>query len=92
IDEESPLFELGLEELKQTDIEIMFHVKGFDDHFSNIVQQRTSYTANEIVYGAKFLPAFHRSEDGTTTVLELDKLNLYEPAKVPEPNQSLINS
>jgi len=92
IDEDSPLFEMGLEELKQADIEIMYHIKGFDDHFSNIVQQRTSYTANEIVYGAKFLPAFHRSEDGSTTVLELDKLNLHEPAKVPEPNESFINS
>lgn len=91
IDENSPLYELGKEEMLHADFEIMYNIKGFDDHFSNIVQQRSSYTPNELVYGAKFKPAFYGAEDGSTTVLELDKLNLHEPAKVPEPNESMIN-
>lgn len=92
IDEDSPLYEMGYEELKRCDIEIMYHIKGFDENFSNIVQQRTSYTVNEIVYGAKFIRAFHSSEDGSTTVLELDKLNEHEPVKVPEPLPNTINA
>lgn len=92
IDEESPFYDMGQQEILQTDFEIMYNIKGFDDHFSNIVQQRSSYTADELIYGAKFKPAFYGAEDGSTTVLELDKLNLHEPAKVPEPNESLINS
>lgn len=92
IDEESPLYDMGYEELNAADIEIIFNIKGFDENFSNIVQQRTSYTAKELVYGAKFTPTFHRSEDGSTTVLELDKLNDYQPATVPEPEHSLIKS
>ena len=92
IDENSPYYDMGREELLQSDFEIMYHIKGFDDHFSNIVQQRSSYTREEVVYGAKFLPTFYSEEDGSTTVLELDKLNLHEPAKVPEPEYSGINS
>ncbi|MBW7913874.1 MAG: Inward rectifier potassium channel Irk [Taibaiella sp.] len=88
INEDSPFYEMGKEELLQSDFEIMYHIRGFDDQFSNNVQQRSSYTEAEMVYGAKFLPAFYSSEDGSTTVLELDKLNLYEPAAVPEPERS----
>lgn len=92
IDEESPFYEMGKEEILQADFEIMYHIKGFDDHFSNIVQQRGSYTREEMVYGAKFMPTFYSTEDGETTVLELDKLNLHEPVTVPEPSHSYINS
>lgn len=89
IDEESPLYEMGYDELKQADIEIIYHIKGFDENFSNIVQQRTSYTVKEMVYGAKFTPTFHRSEDGTTTELQLDKINAHEEAPVPEPEGAI---
>ncbi len=92
IDEESPLFLMSLEDMKEADIELLFHLKGFDDHFSNIVQQRTSYIASEVAYGAKFLPAFHRSDDQSTTVLELDKLNAYEPVELPQWEISAINT
>ncbi|MEZ5016488.1 MAG: ion channel [Flavipsychrobacter sp.] len=85
IDEKSPLFGMGHDEIMDADIEILYNMKGFDDHFSNIVQQRTSYTVSEMVYGAKFLPMFHKSDDGNTTVLELDKINLHERVDVPEP-------
>ncbi len=85
IDENSPLYEMSFEDFKSNDIEIMYHIKGFDDNFSNIVQQRTSYTVEEVIYGAKFKPVFHQSEDGSATVLELDKLNDHEILK-PESN------
>lgn len=85
IDEDSPLYEMSYEELKQADIEMMFYIKGFDENFSNIVQQRTSYTIEEMVYGAKFEPAFQRADDGSSTILNIDKLNSYKAVKVPEP-------
>lgn len=78
IDEDSPLNDMDYDDFINADVEILYQLKGFDDNFSNIVQQRTSYTVEEIVFGAKFLPMFHRSDDGTTTVLELDKINAYE--------------
>lgn len=78
IDEDSPLYELSYEDFKEADIEIIYHIKGFDDHFSNIVQQRSSFTVDEVEYGAKFLPMFHRSDDGESTILELNKISDFE--------------
>ena len=60
----------------------MIFVKAFDDTFSNTVQARTSYCANEIIFGEKFVPMFHRSSDGMKTILELDKLNEHRHADI----------
>jgi inward rectifier potassium channel len=92
IDEESPLYLMNDEDMKEAKLEILFNLKAFDDHFSNLVQQGTSYHYSEIVYGAKFLPVFHRSEDNTTTYLELDKMNAYERVKLPEIEKSAVNA
>jgi len=62
--------------------EILVFVKAFDESFSNVVQARTSYTASEILYGEKFSPMFHRSDDELRTILELDKLNDHRPADI----------
>lgn len=91
IDEESPLYGMTEDEIRDADVEILYFIKGFDDHFSNIVQQRFSYVYSEIIFGAKFLPMFRRSDDNTSTVLELDKINLHEPAILPEFEKSGIN-
>jgi inward rectifier potassium channel len=80
ITEESPLYQFSKETLHEAKMEVMVYVRAFDDHFSNTVQQRTSYTAEDLVYGARFLPMFERSADGSYTLLELDKINLHETA------------
>jgi inward rectifier potassium channel len=92
IDEDSPLYGMGAQDMKEAGIEVLVFVKGFDDHFSNTVQQRTSYTMEEVVYGAKFLPMFRRAEDGTTTILELDKINAFEKVPLPETETSAVNA
>lgn len=92
IDENSPLYGMTEEELKDADIEVLYFIKGFDDHFSNIVQQRFSYVFGEIVFGGRFMPMFHRSDDNTTTILELDKINAYERVLVQEIEKSEVNA
>jgi inward rectifier potassium channel len=77
IDENSPLLGLAQEDYKSSDVEVYVQVKGFDDVYSTTVIQRTSYTCEEIIFNAKFVPMFHESEDGRTTILELDKLSSY---------------
>jgi inward rectifier potassium channel len=84
ITEDSPLFAYTRADLEQSRMEVLVYIKAFDDHFSNIVQQRTSYIYKQLVYGAKFLPMFERSEDGTYTVLELDKINAHELVALKE--------
>lgn len=78
IDEESPLFGVSSDDMKSTDLELYVLVRGFDDVYSNTVLQRTSYVYNEIVHEAKFVPMYHESEDGKTTILEIDKIHQYE--------------
>lgn len=92
LDEQSPLFGYSREDFLEARLELIVAVKAFDDHFSNTVQQRTSYHISELVYGARFLPMFHRAEDGTHTVLELDKINAHEPAKLAEPEMSVADT
>jgi inward rectifier potassium channel len=84
INEESPLFAYSMEDLRQGRVEILVYVKAFDDHFSNTVQQRTSYTWKQLVYGARFQPMFERSEDGNYTVLALDKINAHDLVELPD--------
>jgi len=82
IDDQSPLINFTKEDLEKTDVEILVQVWGFNPIFSNQVMQRTSYTFQEIIWGAKFKPMYHESEDGKTTILELNKLNHYEEANI----------
>lgn len=82
IDEESPLLNFTEEDMKNADLELYVQVSGFDNIFSNIVMHRSSYTYDEIVWGAKFKPMYHESEDGKTTILELNKLNSFEKIKL----------
>lgn len=85
IDENSPLYHYTSDDLVKGDFELMVQVTGFDPVFSNQVLQRTSYTFNELVWGAKFSQMYHQDEDGDTTILELDKLSHYQKAELPFP-------
>lgn len=81
ITEESPLFGFKEEDFTSKKGEIILFVNAFDDMFSAVVARRTSFTFDEVVYGAKFLPMFENNSNLTTTILHLDKLSDYE--KVP---------
>lgn len=82
IDDKSALYNLSLDDLKSCRVEIIAFVKAFDETYSNTVVARTSYTAEEINFGERYLPMYHRSEDGSVTILDLDKLNLTEKAEL----------
>jgi inward rectifier potassium channel len=84
IDEESALLNFTLEDMHRSDLELYVQVTGFDHIFSTMVMQRTSYTYKEIVWGARFKPMYHESADGTTTVLEIDKLNEKESVELSD--------
>lgn len=80
ITEESPLYQFTKEDFANTHGEILVFVKTFDDMFSNTVATRTSYTFEEVIYGAKFEPMYTRSTDNSKTILYLDKLNSFQDA------------
>lgn len=75
ITEDSPLFQFSKDDFKNIHGELLVYVKTFDDMFSTTVAIRTSYTFEEVIYGAKFIPMYARNEANTKTILNLDKLN-----------------
>lgn len=77
IDEESPFWGFTEEDMENADVEIYVMLRGFDEVFSNYVQQRTSYTFREILFNRKWLPMYRESPASNSTVLELHKLNLH---------------
>ncbi|MGF7233037.1 ion channel [Arachidicoccus sp.] len=78
IDENSPLLGLTVEDMQNLDFELYILIRGFDDVYSSNVLKRTSYTFDEVIFNAKFVQMYHESDDGKTTLLDLDKLGKYE--------------
>jgi inward rectifier potassium channel len=83
VDEKSPFYGLTREDLIAGKAEIMVFLKAFDETYSNTVVKRSSYLAEEIEFGARFLPMYHRSGDNTSTILDIEKLSLIEKADLP---------
>ncbi|HEU4717448.1 MAG TPA: ion channel [Bacteroidia bacterium] len=83
IDENSPFYGRTLEDVKGMNPEIFVILKAFDDTFSQTIYSRTSYRADEIIYGAKFLPMFHQLENGITQ-LDLGLIDAVEKVELPQ--------
>jgi inward rectifier potassium channel len=77
ITEDSPIYKFTKDDFENTGGELIVFVKAFDDMYSNTVVSRSSYTFNEIVYGAKFIPMYHRNNEANTTILDLEKINSF---------------
>jgi inward rectifier potassium channel len=80
IDAASPLHGKTAEDLAENAAEILVLIRGFDDTFSQVVNARTSYRHDEILWGYRFRPAFHNDEHGHL-VLDLSKIDDVEKAK-----------
>ncbi len=81
INENSPLWGMNANDLKQADVEFMISLVGFDDTFSQTVNARYSYTHEEVVYGAKFVSVFSTNEKGQTSQ-DLRKISDFELVKM----------
>lgn len=82
ITENSPFYGFTEQDYRDIDGEILVFTKVFDDMYSSHVIKRTSYTFDEIVYGAKFDLMYNRSKDDTKTILHVDKLNSYQKVHI----------
>jgi inward rectifier potassium channel len=69
IDETSPLWGLGPDDLVRADAEFLILLNGFDETFSQNVHTRSSYLAEEVVWGARYRNMFRPPRpDGKVTV------------------------
>lgn len=81
---ESPLYGISAKDFASINGEFIVHLTAFDDMFSNTVATRTSYTFDEVVYGAKFDSMYTRNESNSKTILHLDLLNSYQKVDFKE--------
>jgi len=87
IDETSPLFGLTASELREVDAEFLVLLKGIDETFSQTVHARSSYTAGEMVWEARFTSMFNPPTPDGVVSIDMDRLDAFErvgagPARV----------
>jgi len=73
IDQESPLWNKTAADLDRLQAEMLILIRGHDDTFNQTVIARYSYRHEEVVWGARFAPAFYADQEGDL-VLELRKV------------------
>ncbi len=82
LNDQSPLKDMTPEDLEKTQASFAVLLKAFDDSFSQTVHSRTSYQHDDIVWGARFKPAFDRDEEGRI-VLDLSRINDFANVDLP---------
>jgi len=82
IDQESPLWGKGADYLAEHQVEFLITIKAFDDTFFQTVHVRHSYRFEEVVWGARFVPAFEPDAQGEM-VLDLGRLSEIAPVQNP---------
>ena len=81
IDDSRPLADLSPEELQASEAEFLVLLTGFDETFAQTVHARSSYRADELVYGARFVSMFeHDEHDG---LLSVDLGRIHEVLSTP---------
>jgi inward rectifier potassium channel len=80
IDESSPLFGMKDEDLRKAQAEFIVLIKAFDDTFSQSIYQRTSYTADEVLWGARFQPMTTIGSDGRME-MDVDRVSATEAVR-----------
>ncbi len=69
LDDDSPIIDFSEQDLINANAEFMVLVKGTDEIFQQVVHARHSYSADEIVWNAKFTPILQYNEAGVPKVM-----------------------
>ncbi len=75
---ESPLWGMTEEELLAADAEFFILLKGLDESFSQEVHSRSSYKAEEVVWGARFVDVIHVDREDGRLGVDITRINEYE--------------
>jgi inward rectifier potassium channel len=75
IDESSPLYGLGPEDLASSDAEFLILLTAFDETFSQTVHTRSSYLDEEVVWGASFVSVFNPPRDDGKLSIDVGRLS-----------------
>ena len=83
IDPKSPMWNSTREEMLDSDAEILILLSGTDETISQTVHSRSSYKADEIVWGARFTNMFMRTEEEGIVGMNLTRIHDIEPIYAP---------
>lgn len=83
INETSPLAGKTAEELARTEAEVLVLLSGIDDTFAQTVHARSSYRADEIVWGARFVTLFEPGDHQQSLRVDISRLHDYEQVARP---------
>jgi len=82
IGEDSPMQGMSIQDLIGCDAEFLILLQGFDETFSQTVHTRSSYRAEEVVFGARFASMF--DDDGAAPgEVSVDIRKLHEVEQAP---------
>jgi inward rectifier potassium channel len=79
ISNESPLFGVTGEDLSRDEAEFLILLTGIDETFSDVVHARSSYRANEVIWGAKFVNVLKPGPDGDVLTVDVSRFHDVEP-------------
>ena len=91
IDSDSPLFGLTEEEIREADGEFLILLSGMDETFAQIVHSRSSYKADEVVWGARFTNLFNPPREGLLSI-DIGRLHNFERAPLPEAQEPRLRN
>ncbi|MCX2742075.1 ion channel [Pontibacter anaerobius] len=74
IDQDSPLYNIGQQQLEERRAEVLISIKGFDETFGQVIHSRFSYTFDEILWNARFKKAYDTDAEGEI-ILNLTRLH-----------------
>ena len=75
IDQDSPLFGVTQEQLIESAAEFLVLLTGVEETFSQVVNARSSYRADEVIWNAKFADIFVYDLDGRTAGVDLNRFH-----------------
>ncbi len=80
----SPLRGRSEAELRAAEAEFLVLLTGIDETFSQTVHARSSYRADEVIWGARFADVFNRDADDGDLTIDIGRLHAYEPVALPD--------
>jgi inward rectifier potassium channel len=83
INEQSPLWGKSLDDLRAADFEFLVLISATDDTFAQVVHSRSSYTHNEVVWGAKFDNMFNPPDANGKLSVDIERIDNVHEAPLP---------
>jgi inward rectifier potassium channel len=81
IDEQSPLYNIGIDELIKQDAELIILLKAINDTYSQTVYSRNSYKASDFVDGVKFVPIKQDVDKSGHILINLQDIHKFMPVQ-----------